>query len=151
MDSIQKRQKSHKKLYKWSNVCIFSRGCKADTPVDVRAVMAGGGARTSAGKKQSGSICCCSSLTISECRSGGPRRLGIPALHSQQQRTRHQQQELHFLFLTKQHSTDFILRLSARPTLVQDVVSVTGHLILGLLICSSATAGTMPRFPRALI
>ena len=54
-------------------------------------------------------------------------------------------------FLTEHHSTDFILRLSQRPARVQDVVSVTGHLILGVLICSSATAGNMPKFPGALI
>ena len=135
--------------YEWSNVPIFSRDCKADTPVDPLAVMAGGGARTSAGKKQSGSICCCSSLTISDCQSGGPRRLGIPALHSKQQRTCHQQQELHFLpSNTKQISYS---DCRCAPARVQDVVSVTGHLILGLLICSSATAGNMPKFPRALI
>ena len=54
-------------------------------------------------------------------------------------------------FLTEHHSTDFILRLSARPARVQDVVSETGHLILRVHICSSATAGNMPKFPRALI
>ena len=151
MDNIQKRQKSHQKLYEWSNVRIFSRGCKADTPVDVRAVMAGGGARTSAGKKQSGSICCCSSLTISECQGDGPRRLGIPATRPALSATANLPSAAGTAVLTEHHSTDFILRLSQRPAQVQDVVSVTGHLILRVLICSSATAGNMPKFPGALI